>query len=555
MALAVSARRRSGLPGQISDEELRAAHDLLYHSPARHRASGLLESLAEALLARGVVPAPADYGGDWWLWWPKKGCGFCQRCGKERSLTRYSNRWGKPYRYLCTRCRKQELADDEAYLNRITGVVREPGESAESLFMRRLQALLAQAAGTQPVQGEPVVKEPDEAEWSGHVERLEELLRSLAWAGWELPEAYDSEFDPEHGPLLFTTLWRTGAAIDVEYDPAVGELRLLPCEDITGEWDEAFSMLDETIIVTLDGDVERDAETVAERAGELGLLDATRIRVAEGSGVDTAELLAEKYAEWIFQPAQQYREIPMEDLLTELNADEVLAPYLRFVVFLTGSGVLPDLVPDAVALGIAAWCWRNNTAVEAWHLPSDVLMARVNIAATRAVMPHVDPVEGVDWDAVEAALTDPAWTLPTGAVVSELFGEGWPEVRRTVAEQVRAWKRIDEELVGPEATLRLLTIGGSTDYTRHWWGQGRWTAICRRIVTDAVQAGIPLPQPYDSRGPEALVKDLADPDLLDDHVLEWLIDMPDAGVGGPHGLRLHREATTPPVRTVCFYYD
>jgi hypothetical protein len=45
-------------------------------------------------------------------------------------------------------------------------------------------------------------------------------------------------------------------------------------------------------------------------------------------------------------------------------------------------------------LGVAAWCWRNNTAVEDWHLPSEVLMARVNFTVTKAIQPHLDPFEG-----------------------------------------------------------------------------------------------------------------------------------------------------------------
>jgi hypothetical protein len=168
---------------------------------------------------------------------------------------------------------------------------------------------------------------------------------------------------------------------------------------------------------------------------------------------------------------------------------------MRFITGMVGSRVLPDLVPDAVALGIAAWCWRNDTEVENWHLPTDVLIAKVSIAVTKAVRPHVDPVEGVDWGGVEAALTDSRWSLPDGRVISELFGKGWPEVQRTVQRQVQIWRRFDEDLVDPDAMLRLLTIAGSTSYTRHWWGQGRWAAICRAIISDATKAAIELPGP------------------------------------------------------------
>jgi hypothetical protein len=86
-------------------------------------------------------------------------------------------------------------------------------------------------------------------------------------------------------------------------------------------------------------------------------------------------------------------------------------------------------------------------------------------------------------------------------------------------------------------------------------GQGRWGGICRRIVSDAAQAGLPLPVPYDERGSEMLVQDLVDPDQVSDDVLRWLIDMPGAGVNGPYGLRHHREATAPIVRSISLYLD
>ena len=100
--------------------------------------------------------------------------------------------------------------------------------------------------------------------------------------------------------------------------------------------------------------------------------------------------------------------------------------------------------------------------------------------------------------------------------------------------------------------LRLLTIAGSTSYTQHWWGQGRWTAICRTIISDATQAGIALPAPYDTRGTEALLRDLTEPDALNDEVLAWMIDIPGAGGNGPRGLRGH-ESTRPITREFALY--
>jgi hypothetical protein len=129
-----------------------------------------------------------------------------------------------------------------------------------------------------------------------------------------------------------------------------------------------------------------------------------------------------------------------------------------------------------------------------------------------------------------------------GRVISELFGEGWPEVEQSVRRQLRMWRHFEEDLIGPDAMLRLLTIVGSTSYTRHWWGQGRWAAICRAIITDATSAGVPLPAPYDAEGAVALLRDLRDPEALSDDVLGWMIDIPGTGVDGPYGLRFHESA-------------
>jgi len=392
--------------------------------------------------------------------------------------------------------------------------------------------------------------EPTEEQWNGHVDDLETLLCSLMQAGWELPESYDSDFDSEHGAFLFGGLHRTGMAIDVQYKPSAGELQLLPFE---GDDDPLLlSMLDEMVEIRTGRDLLHGADLVAERAGELGLLDATHLAAAPDSDITTAELIGHWYREEIFEPAACYRGLTLDELAGQLAADEEFSLRMRFITGMAGSRVLPDLIQGAVALGIAAWCWRNDTEVESWHLPTDVLMAKVNIAVTKAVRPHIDAAEGVDWEGVEVALTDSRSSLPDGRVISVLFGEGWPEVQRTVRRQVRMWRRFDEDLIGPVAVLRLLTVAGSTSYTRHWWGQGRWAAICREIISDATQAGIALPPPYDAMGAEALLRDLIEPDTLSDDVLAWMIDIPGTGENGPWGLRGH-ESTRPVTREFALY--
>jgi hypothetical protein len=226
-------------------------------------------------------------------------------------------------------------------------------------------------------------------------------------------------------------------------------------------------------------------------------------------------------------------------VLREITEDQWLSSYLDWVIGMAGHNVAPDIVPDTAARGMAAWCWHNNTAVEDHHLKTDVLMARVNIAVTRLTQQHICPVEGIDWGVIKDELMDPEWALPDTTPVHSLFGEGWTEVAATVCAELDRWRRLDHKRLGPQTTLILMTIGGSTSYTDSWWGQGRWHSICRHILDEAIAAGLRLPAPYDREGPDVLLTDLQDPDRLTDTVLDWFIDLPDAGIEGPRGLRMN----------------
>lgn len=519
LAAALTALRRAEAGEGNAAEELLAAHDALYAAGPSARDEGTLRALAQALVERGVVPAPEDYEGRWYFWWPKYAHGPCRDCWQPRALTRYSGRNGDEYRYLCDRCRREERE-------------RNTREAA------RLREML----DVVPAAPTP----PSDDQWSAHVAELHEMLASLEWAGWELPESWDSDWDATAGPLLFADIWRGDAALDVQFRPGEGVLELLPWEDVAGDVPEGFTVLEEPVSLQIAEAAEAAESRLAERAGELGLLDATRVRPAKTAPTDAQEYFAVRRLGRLFQPAADYRQLPLSEVFKEVAQQPWLSAYLNWVVGRAGWDVQPDVVPDAAAVGVAAWCWRNDTAVEEHHLATDVLMARVNIAVTRAIQPHINPVEGIDWDGIEQALTDPHWALPDGTTIASLFGTSWPHVRSTVVTQLARWRRAEDELLGPDTTLALLTIGGSTDYTHSWWGQGRWQAMCRRIVEDAVQGGLTLPQPYNYQGSEALVRDLASPDLLSDEVLRWLIDMPEGGVDGPRGLRFH-PITSPPV--------
>ncbi|OUS91948.1 hypothetical protein CA951_31130 [Rhodococcus sp. NCIMB 12038] len=472
--------------------------------------------------------------------------------------------------------------DRAAFERRIAdgnAVLAEVGEQLEELFDGQEIAVtsLTRMVGSRSAQIRPdpliiAIDDPEAAEWllgrlrapdavedrltevptSQHWEHFYDLLDALSWAGWSVDEeASWGEVDPDIGPILTAQMYRTCMAFEVEHRPAQGELRFQSfggaCDD---ESSELFSMLDDDVIIDLTGDAGQQRRAVTEVAGERGWLDATRIALSDSDGVPLSDFMMGRYAEWIFATAAVERDVTAEQVIADLATSDELSTFLTVVVGMLANNVLPDCVPSAAALGIAAWCWRNDTAVEAWHLADDVLMARVNIAVTTAIRPHIDPIDGIDWDGIRAVLTDSHWSLPDGRVIAALFGDGWPQVHDTVGARLDAWQHIDTQILGSEATMRLLTIGGSTEYTRHWWGQGRWRAICTEIVRDAMEAGIALPSPYDERGQDGLLEDLGDPSQLSDDVLAWLIDMPDATDDGPRGLRMH-ESSRPPTRLIA----
>ncbi|WP_344447301.1 hypothetical protein, partial [Kitasatospora nipponensis] len=150
-------------------------------------------------------------------------------------------------------------------------------------------------------------------------------------------------------------------------------------------------------------------------------------------------------------------------------------------------------------------------------------MARTNIAATRAVLPHVH-AEGIDWPAVRLALTAPTRRLADGQTLGDIFGEGWEPIRAPIDRQIDLWQQVDEDL-GPEVTVRLLSMHGSrTESVGEWWGSGWFETITRRAVAHAAGDG-PLPPSV----PEVFTDaghftDAAagHPDMLDDDTFAWL---------------------------------
>ncbi|MFD9691766.1 hypothetical protein ACFWXO_39085 [Kitasatospora sp. NPDC059088] len=146
-------------------------------------------------------------------------------------------------------------------------------------------------------------------------------------------------------------------------------------------------------------------------------------------------------------------------------------------------------------------------------------MARANIAATRAVLPHVHP-EGVDWPAVRLALTTPARRLADGHALGDILEEGWAPILASIHRQIDLWQQADETL-GPETVLRLPTVHGSrTESVGEWWGSGWHETTARRAVARAAtNGGLPAAALDAAQVPDAAA---CHPDLLDEGMFAWL---------------------------------
>ncbi|MFJ9432545.1 hypothetical protein ACIRQY_23200 [Streptomyces sp. NPDC101490] len=126
-------------------------------------------------------------------------------------------------------------------------------------------------------------------------------------------------------------------------------------------------------------------------------------------------------------------------------------------------------------------------------------MARADIAATRAVMPHVRP-DGVDWLAVRLALTMHSRRLANGQALQDIFEEEWEPILASIHREIDLWLQVDENL-GTEATLRLLSIHGShTESIGEWWGSGWYEMMVRRAVS-ARRATETCPRPCPASSP------------------------------------------------------
>ncbi|TDW18950.1 hypothetical protein [Kribbella kalugense] len=366
-------------------------------------------------------------------------------------------------------------------------------------------------------------------------EEAVDVLQPLLDAGWFL----DEQNLWADADVIFGSLCRACSAMDFEFDPSERRLTLLASEDP----DAMVVLLDEPLVIGLGGG-DRSVEALA---GASGLLDPCQVEPAPECEMRASEFTAVLFVDEVLERAAEYRGTSMREAAEALDQHPEFSGMMRWIMFTGGSRVLPEYVPSAVALAIGGFCWRNNTSVEdEHHRVTDVEMAKTNIAAVRVAQRHVTD-DGVDWAGLEDALCAPGRELGDGRRIDLLFGESWVGVADSVRSQVRLWRRFDDDLLGPDATLILLSIAGASGYMRHWWGQGRWPSIVETVTRQLASAGVAPPPPYDELGVERLVRDLSDaPDRVPDEVLGWAIDPP-VPLDGPRGLRM-TDATSPIIR-------
>lgn len=377
------------------------------------------------------------------------------------------------------------------------------------------------------------------------------LLQPLYEAGWsEVPPLRRVTAADSDEALQQIALRRSCMVVGVQHVPSPKHrerLVFVPVAAHLEHPDDGIGLLDavaepETIVGVSHGLQPFVIEDVAAR---LGLLDPTRFALpADISAQERVDFLVRLYGRYVGRVAAKWRGGNTLRTLRALDEDGPFTRMLKGVMYLA-SGVVPDPVPMAAAIGITLDCWRN-TELETAHAGSktltDVVMAKLNIATTRWVRGYIT-TSGIDWAGVGGVLLDPERQLSHAQTVADLVGDRhWRTVQSSIEGTLENWMHI-ESVAGPEATLRLASAMGSTDYTSRWWGNGWWTEFADQVLRH-VEEKFPdlLPSGDDEFAGRRLASDVFhDPESLSDAVLSALIDPPDG-----KGLRF---ADLPDIRT------
>jgi hypothetical protein len=376
--------------------------------------------------------------------------------------------------------------------------------------------------------------------------KLPELLASFFNAGWEQykPMIYrktvpNSGDTTTHGTATEQcVLQRTCLVLGVVYAPYTDELRLTPIvSTLPGakRGMELFDAMDQIRVIkpSYHGLVPLLVDAVAARHG---LLDPTRFTLSDHRYMTDGDFLRGLYVQIIPREIAAWLDITQREARQRIDDDSDAQLAIRSALY-HAPDVLPDPVPMAAAMGITLCCWRN-TEIENLHVArkqlTDVVMAKLNIATTRSIRRYVT-TSGIDWESVAGLLLDPERLGANGTSVGDLIGSEWSRLAASIDQELTHWQHV-QSVVGPRATVRLLSVMGSSDYTKRWWGNSWWPTFSSQVF-EHVEDSFPqlLPEPEHEFSSIDLRSDVVhQPDELSDDVLAALIDPPD-GKGLRHG--------------------
>lgn len=264
-------------------------------------------------------------------------------------------------------------------------------------------------------------------------------------------------------------------------------------------------------------------------AAEHGLLDPIRFTLSDHCHMSDAAFLRGLYAQAIGRDVAACLKTTQAKARQCIDQDDVTLEAIRSALYLAPD-VLPDPVPMAAAIGITLDCWRH-TELESLHASNkrltDVVMAKLSIASTRGIRPYLT-ANSIDWSGIAGLLLDPERPASNDASIGDLVRPRWPELSASIESQLQRRQHV-ESVIGPRATIRLLSAYGSSDYTKGWWGNSWWRSLTDKVVTH-VREHFPefLPESEDEFASADLACELREhPDTLPDDVLSALIDPPD----------------------------